>query len=63
MPELVQILKREGKGDILVVAGGVIPEQDWDALRKAGVADIYGPGTVIPDAANRLLDLLSAGGR
>jgi methylmalonyl-CoA mutase len=63
VPELVQILKREGKGDILVVAGGVIPEQDWDALRKAGVADIYGPGTVIPDAANRLLDLLSAGGR
>ena len=63
VPELVQILKQQGKGDILVVAGGVIPEQDWDALRKAGVADIYGPGTVIPDAANRLLDLLSAGAR
>ena len=56
-------MKQQGKGDILVVAGGVIPEQDWDALRKAGVADIYGPGTVIPDAANRLLDLLSAGAR
>jgi methylmalonyl-CoA mutase len=63
VPELVQILKQQGKGDILVVAGGVIPEQDWDALRRAGVADIYGPGTVIPDAANRLLDLLDAGAR
>jgi methylmalonyl-CoA mutase len=63
VPELVQILKQQGKGDILVVAGGVIPEQDWDALRKAGVADIYGPGTVIPDAANRLLDLLDAHAR
>ena len=41
-----------------MVAGGVIPEQDWPALREAGVADIFGPGTVIPFAALRLVDLL-----
>jgi methylmalonyl-CoA mutase len=36
----------------------VIPEQDWPALRAAGVADVFGPGTVIPQAALRLIDLL-----
>jgi len=60
VPELIQILKKEGKGDVLVVAGGVIPEQDWDALRRAGTAEVFGPGTVIPDAALRLLDLIEA---
>jgi methylmalonyl-CoA mutase len=58
VPELVRLLKQQGRGDILVVAGGVIPEQDEPALRAAGVADIFGPGTVIPTAAIRLLDLL-----
>ena len=58
VPELVQRLRQQGRGDILVVAGGVIPEQDWPALRAAGVADIFGPGTVIPTAALRLVDLL-----
>ena len=57
VPELVQLLRAAGRGDVLVVAGGVIPEQDWPALRAAGVADVFGPGTVIPVAA-RLLDLL-----
>jgi len=58
VPELVQALRKLGRGDVLVVAGGVIPEQDWPALQQAGVADVFGPGTVIPQAALRLLDLL-----
>jgi methylmalonyl-CoA mutase len=58
VPELVQLLRQQGRTSMLVVAGGVIPEQDWDALRRAGVAEVFGPGTVIPDAAARLLDLL-----
>ncbi len=60
VPELVQLLKAQGRGDILVVAGGVIPEQDCHTLRQAGVAEIFGPGTVIPQAALRLVDLLAA---
>jgi methylmalonyl-CoA mutase len=59
VPELVALLRAAGRGDILVVAGGVIPAQDWAALRAAGVAEIFGPGTVIPEAAIRLLDLLA----
>ena len=58
VPELVKLLRAAGRGDVLVVAGGVIPEQDQAALRAAGVADVFGPGTVIPTAALRLLDLL-----
>ncbi|MFN3241845.1 MAG: methylmalonyl-CoA mutase [Planctomycetota bacterium] len=58
VPELIEMLRAQGRGDILVVAGGVIPEQDWDALRQAGVAEVFGPGTVITKAAVALLDLL-----
>jgi len=58
VPELVENLRERGRGDILVVAGGVIPEQDWPALRDAGVAEVFGPGTVIPKAAVALLDIL-----
>ena len=58
VPELVELLRAQGRGEILVVAGGVIPEQDWPALEKAGVAAVFGPGTVIPKAAVALLDLL-----
>ena len=61
VPELISILAAQGRGDILVVAGGVIPEQDGAALRAAGVAEIFGPGTVIPKAAVALLDLLDSG--
>ena len=61
VPELISILAAQGRGDILVVAGGVIPEQDGAALRAAGVAEIFGPGTVIPKAAVALLDLLDEG--
>ncbi len=55
LPQLVAELKKLGRGDILVVCGGVIPPQDYDFLREQGAAAIFGPGTVIPDAAQALL--------
>ncbi len=59
-PKLVQALEVAGAGDILVVCGGVIPQQDYDFLRKAGVKAIFGPGTNIPDAARNILGLIRA---
>jgi methylmalonyl-CoA mutase len=50
-----------GRDDVLVVVGGVIPPQDFDALRAAGAAAIFPPGTVIAEAADDLLDQLEAG--
>ncbi len=58
VPELIAALKEHGRGDIRVVAGGVIPAQDYDFLRAAGVAGIYGPGTNLVTAAADLLRLL-----
>ncbi|SMB90761.1 methylmalonyl-CoA mutase [Deinococcus hopiensis] len=58
IPQLVEALKAEGAGDILVVAGGVIPQQDYAALRAAGVAGIFGPGTPILHSAREVLGLL-----
>ena len=58
IPELVEILKKEKASDILIIAGGVIPPQDYDFLYQHGVAAIFGPGTVIPDAAAKILDIL-----
>ena len=55
LPQLVQELKKLGRPDILVVIGGVIPAQDYDYLRQHGAAEIFGPGTVIPEAAKRLI--------
>jgi methylmalonyl-CoA mutase len=60
VPDLVAELKAAGAGDILVVCGGVIPPQDYDFLRDAGVAAVFGPGTNIPEAAARILELLGA---
>jgi methylmalonyl-CoA mutase len=60
VPELIEALRAQGRGDILVVAGGVIPKKDWPLLEQAGCAAIFGPGTVIPDAAKKLLELLLA---
>ena len=60
VPELKQALAEYGRDDILVVVGGVIPPQDFDALREAGAAAIFPPGTVIADAAADLLDQLDA---
>jgi methylmalonyl-CoA mutase len=51
-------LKRQGRGDILVVVGGVIPAQDYDFLYKNGAAAVFGPGTPIPASALAVLDKL-----
>ncbi|KPM56484.1 methylmalonyl-CoA mutase [Frankia sp. R43] len=59
VPALKEELAELGRGDILVVVGGVIPPQDFDALRAAGAAAIFPPGTVIADAAIELLATLS----
>jgi methylmalonyl-CoA mutase len=59
IPELKAALKKLGRDDILIVAGGVIPPQDFDAVRQAGATEIFPPGTVIPEAAERLLDRLA----
>ncbi|MDQ3036821.1 MAG: methylmalonyl-CoA mutase [Myxococcota bacterium] len=59
VPELKQALAEHGRSDILIVAGGVIPPQDHEALRAAGATAIFGPGTVIPDAAADLLAMLA----
>lgn len=56
VPELIAQLKTLGRPDILVVAGGVIPPQDYDFLYNAGVCEVFGPGTRIPDAALRVMD-------
>ena len=58
IPSLIKALKAEGADDIMVVAGGVIPVQDYDDLYKAGVSAIFGPGTNIPEAASKILDVL-----
>jgi len=58
IPELRDALKKLGRADMLIVAGGVIPPQDYDAVLQAGAAEIFPPGTVIPEAADRLLDRL-----
>ena len=60
IPELSAELKKQGAADILVVVGGVIPAQDYDMLKKAGAAAIFGPGTNIPKAASEVLRLIRA---
>lgn len=58
IPQLIAELKNYGREDILVIAGGVIPEQDYDYLYKQGVALIFGPGTELPQAAIEVLEKL-----
>ncbi|MFH1797445.1 MAG: methylmalonyl-CoA mutase [Pseudomonadota bacterium] len=60
IPELKQALDRAGRSDIMIIAGGVIPPDDFDAVLKAGAAAIFPPGTVIPEAAEELMDRLLA---
>jgi methylmalonyl-CoA mutase len=57
-PRLIKILNERDAGDILVICGGVIPQQDYDFLKSAGVKAIFGPGTNIPNAAQEILDLI-----
>jgi len=59
VPELKAALADAGRPDIMIVVGGVIPPQDFEALHKAGASAIFPPGTVIADAASKLLDELN----
>ena len=61
VPQLIEELKKQGRPDILVVAGGVIPEQDYDFLYNAGCVGIFGPGTKISVAAMEILCVLQEG--
>lgn len=58
VPQLIEALKEEGGEDIFIVLGGVIPPKDYEFLFEKGVARIFGPGTVITDAANQVLNVL-----
>ena len=57
-PQLVEALKAKGADDILVICGGVVPQQDYDFLKSRGVKAIFGPGTNIPDAARNVIGLI-----
>ena len=59
VPELRTELAKQGRDDIMIVVGGVVPPQDYDALMKAGCEAIFPPGTVIADAAEKLLKTLN----
>ena len=58
IPQLIENLKKEGGDDIKVVVGGVIPPADYEFLYDAGVAGVFGPGTVVTDSANKVLNAL-----
>jgi methylmalonyl-CoA mutase len=58
VPQIVEELKKLGREDILVIVGGVIPAQDYDALYKAGAAAIFGPGTPVALASVKIMELL-----
>ena len=60
LPQVIEELKKLGREDIMVVAGGVIPPQDYDFLFKAGVAAVFGPGTPVSTSAIRMMELLFA---
>jgi methylmalonyl-CoA mutase len=59
VPQIREALEREGRPDIMIVVGGVIPPQDFEALHESGAAAIFPPGTAVPDAAERVLDDLN----
>jgi methylmalonyl-CoA mutase len=59
VPQLIDELRKLDRDDILVVVGGVIPPQDYEFLYQAGAVGVYGPGTVIPVAAQRILEILN----
>lgn len=58
VPEVMAELKKQGREDIMVIAGGVIPQNDYGALFDLGVVGVFGPGTVIAKAAARILDIM-----
>ena len=59
VPELKAELAKQGRGDIMIVVGGVVPPQDYEALMQAGAEAIFPPGTVIAEAAEKLLKTLN----
>jgi methylmalonyl-CoA mutase len=60
IPQLVAALRAQGAGDVVVVAGGVIPPKDYAELSQHGVAAVFGPGTPVPRAAREVLDAIRA---
>ena len=60
IPELIEELKKQGANDIIVIAGGVIPKQDYPFLFEAGVKCVFGPGTPIPQCAREVLSAVNA---
>ena len=58
VPQTLAALKELGRPDIMVIVGGVIPQQDYDFLYEKGVTGVFGPGTVIADAASEILDIM-----
>jgi methylmalonyl-CoA mutase len=58
LPQLVEALKSKGGGDIIVICGGVVPRADYEFLKDNGVAEVFGPGTNVLDAARAVLDLI-----
>jgi len=63
IPQVIEQLKQQGREDVVVVAGGVIPQKDYQTLFDAGVSCVFGPGTSIPLAAQEILELLIEGYR
>ena len=60
VPQVIEELKKLGREDIIVIAGGVIPAQDYDFLYKAGVAAIFGPGSPVAKSAKTIMEILMA---
>ena len=58
LPQVIEELKKLGREDIIVTAGGVIPPQDYQFLYDAGVAAVFGPGTVVSDSAIKMMEIL-----
>ena len=58
VPELIENLKKEGSEDVKVVVGGVIPPGDYEFLYEAGAVGVFGPGSVVADCANLVLDAI-----
>ncbi|MFP3998518.1 MAG: methylmalonyl-CoA mutase [Desulfobacterales bacterium] len=59
VPQMIEELKKHGGDEILVVVGGIIPPADYDFLHKAGVAKVFGPGSMVTDSANQVLNALT----
>ena len=60
VPKVIEELKNQGASDIKVVVGGIIPPGDYEFLKNAGAAEIFGPGTMVTDSANRTLNIIGA---